>query len=227
MTEQKKGRKGGRKANQWSLVTFADIAAYLAKEGVSQTDFAKTVGVTSSTFHNWKTERCAPDEETQGKISALLTGKEVTVAKSKKTAAATKKITKVTARGSRGAGSSTLAALGGDAATDGDADTAVGKGKKKIKRKVKQADPKAPKAPKAPKEPKAAKEPKKTRKRRPWSVVTGAPALATNGNAVLEGWNDLRALAQFLKANDGRSPDDVKSVVEKLAAACKVAALFA
>ena len=51
MTTKKKGRKGGRKANKWSLVTFADIAAFLSSSGVSQTDFAKTVGVTSSTFH--------------------------------------------------------------------------------------------------------------------------------------------------------------------------------
>lgn len=208
MTSEKKGRKGGRKANLWSLVNFATIAAHLKETGTSQTAFAKAVGVTSSTFHNWKTGRCAPDEETQGKIVATIEGKEVPVAKKKKT----KKITKVTARGSRGSGSSTLAALG-------EGGPAVAKKVKKIKKKIKKAEAKAPAV-----TVQTAK-PVKQVKRRVRGVVRTAPA--TNGSGPLEDWKNLEALAEFLKANEGRTADDVKSAIDKINEAWKLAELFA
>jgi len=196
---KKKARKGGRKANQWSLIKFSDIAAFLAEHGLSQTDFAKAVGVTSSTFHNWKTNRCAPDEATQGKIAAVINGQEVSVPKKKKKS----KTKKVTARGSRGAGSNLLAALGG------------GKPAKSKTAKV-------------------ATKTKKVAKKRIGRVVR-KPRLATSANGSangyanggLEGWNELKSLAKFLKANKKRTADDVKNVVEQINAARQLAELFA
>ena len=216
MVESKAVRKGGRKANQWTSVAFADIAEYLANSGVSQLEFAKSVGVTSSTFHNWKTQRCAPDETTQERILAVLNGQEAsapkkeeeeTVAKKKAPKKVAKK--KVTARGSRGAASSLLAVIDGAAPT-----VSEGKPKKKVKKIVKKAKL-------------AASSPftGEVAKRKP-----GRPrkvAVASNGGGALSEWSNLGLLAQFLKDNKGRTAEDVKNVIEQVDEARRVANIFA
>lgn len=191
------GRKGGRKANQWTLVAFSDISEYLGKSGVSQTAFAKAVGVTSSTFHNWKTSRCAPDETAQSRISEIITGQEVLVTKQKTESK------KTTSRGSRGEGSTMLAALSGD----------TPKSEKKTRVSAKADDVEKP-------------------KKRVGGLVRKPRATAsTNGNGKLngglEGWNELKALARFLRANRRRSADDVKRIVEQINAAREIAEIFA
>ena len=103
-------RRGGRKKNEWTLVTQKQVLGYIASKGLQNKTFAEHLGVTNSTFHNWKNGRCAPDEEIQGRIKALIDGKEtIIVAKKSKTNKG-----KAT-RAPRGAGSSTLAALTGSA----------------------------------------------------------------------------------------------------------------
>jgi DNA-binding XRE family transcriptional regulator len=52
-----------------------EITRHIAQKGLSQSEFASTLGVTNSTFHNWKNGRCAPDTSTQHRIAALLSGK--------------------------------------------------------------------------------------------------------------------------------------------------------
>ena len=118
-------RRGGRKKNKWTLVTFVQLNGFIDLKQHTQKAVAAHLGVTNSTFHNWKNGRCAPDEEVQGKIKALIDGKEkITVTK--------KKAKKKSKRAPRGAGSSTLAALAGKT-TAGERKPVVPRKAKKVK----------------------------------------------------------------------------------------------
>jgi len=69
-------RKGGRSANKWSVVKWAEIEKFLEEKELTQARFSSTLGITGSTFHNWKKKRCAPDPATQQSIRDLIDGKE-------------------------------------------------------------------------------------------------------------------------------------------------------
>ena len=58
--------------NTWTLVKFKDISKFLESNEVSQIKFAQTLGVSNSTFHNWKGGRSTPDEEMQQKILDVI-----------------------------------------------------------------------------------------------------------------------------------------------------------
>jgi len=130
-------RRGGRKSNDWTVVQFKDIETYIEEHGLSKLGFARALGVTNSTLHNWKNGRCAPDEAMQMTVKNMLEAappEGAAKAKAKGGARA--------ARAPRGAGSQTLSQLR-------EAGPAPAKPEK------------APKAAKAPKPPKPPKTPKK------------------------------------------------------------------
>jgi DNA-binding XRE family transcriptional regulator len=196
-------RKGGRKKNEWTLVTLDELIAYITKSGLTQNAFAQSLGVTNSTFHNWKNGRCAPDESIQGKIRALIDGKKENEVPDKQT--------KTEKRG-RGTKSSTLAALGGGKPAKA-AKKAAKKTKKKVSKKAKKAK-------------KTAKKVSKKTKATVQKTVKKAKAV-TNGNGVhvdLASWNELEALGQFVKANPGKSSGEIASL---LGTVSRVAAIFA
>ena len=110
MAKAKVARRGGRKKNEWTVVSLKQLLGYISAKELKQKTFAAHLGVTNSTFHNWKNGRCAPEEPVQVRIKALIDGKEkITVAKKK--TKAQKKVSR--SRAPRGASSSTLAALTG------------------------------------------------------------------------------------------------------------------
>lgn len=158
-------RKGGRQANKWSVVKFSEIAKFIKDKSVAQTAFSKAVGVTNSTFHNWKNKRCAPDPATQQQIRDVLDGK--TVIPEKEPAARSGKT-----RAPRGAGSQTLAQLeeaGGTKAAVAAPARTTGKKRKTV-------------------------------------VANGNGA---NGS----GWRELKLLGEFIRANDGKTADDLHQAV--------------
>ena len=194
MAKAKAPRRGGRKKNEWTLVTLAQLLGFIEMKELKQKTFAAYLGVTNSTFHNWKNGRCAPDEEVQGKIKALIDGKEkITVAK-KKTAKKAKK-TKAT-RTPRGATSSTLASLTGGGAS--------ASAKKKAKKKAKKIA-------------------KKVRRGRVGPKAKAAATLNGNGSGMsLDDWNELKLLGQFVRANQGRSVGEMRDVLGLLTTASEI-----
>jgi DNA-binding transcriptional regulator YiaG len=166
-TAKKPPRKGGRQANKWTLVKFLEIKQFLEEKKVAQTRFSATVGVTNSTFHNWKNKRCAPDPATQQKIRDVLDGK---------TPLAPETVPKSSGRPRtpRGAGSQTLAAL------EDESGAPIRPAKAKAKAKAARA--------------------KKT------------PSPNSNGGAG-SGWEDLTLLGQFIRANEGRSAQELHQAV--------------
>lgn len=85
------------KKNEWTKVSFEDIVDFITREEISKISFARKLGITNSTFHNWKNGKSVPDEPMQEKIAAMIgtkTGKGKGKAKAaslddlKKTAAA-------------------------------------------------------------------------------------------------------------------------------------------
>lgn len=203
-------RRGGRKKNEWTLVTLDDLMKFIDTQGLTQNKFAKTLGVTNSTFHNWKNGRCAPDEAIQGKIKALIDGKEKIDVSDNKTDNENKAKT-------RGTKSSTLAALG----KKGKGKTTK-KAKKKTKKKVTKALEKGGSS-----RPKVEKALKKTKKKAAKKAKATKPVLNGNGNGAYfdpSAWNELEALGQFVKANPGKSPEEI---AELLGTVSRVAAIFA
>lgn len=170
-------RKGGRTANKWKAVKFNQISKFIKEHGVSQIAFAKAVGVTNSTFHNWKNNRCAPDDATQETIRALISGETQMPEQ-----APSKRGGKP--RAPRGAGSQTLAELekkGSKKAST--ASTSVKKTKTKTKTKAASSNGNG------------------------------------HGNGHSSGWSELGLLGQFIRANEGRSVEDLHNVVTTVAEA--------
>lgn len=192
-------RRGGRKKNEWTLVTLDELLEFIDTQGITQNKFAKTLGVTNSTFHNWKNGRCAPDESIQGKIRALIDGKEKIEVSEKKTETTAKKKT-------RGGKSSTLAALG--------------KGKKATQKAAKKVTKKVAKAAKKTKK-KAAKASKKTKR----TAKKAVPVANGNGaHLSFEDWNELEALGQFVKANKDKSVGEMQTLLGTLSRVAKIMA---
>lgn len=200
MATVKAPRRGGRKKNKWTLVSLKQLLGYIAVNEIPQKAFAAHLGVTNSTFHNWKNGRCAPDELVQGKIKDLIDGKDQINMAKKKTGA----------RAPRGSGSSTLAALtGGGSKTTKKVAKKAGKKKKKKVKKVK----------------KVAKKKKVTKvKKKRGRVTTRKPApVASNGNGNgLGDWNELEALGQFVKANVTKSPTEIGELIGTLKTAAQI-----
>lgn len=63
--------------NTWKFVTFDEIVDYIDQEEIAQITFARNLGVTNSTFHNWKNGTSVPDDDMQLKIAKVV-GKEFT-----------------------------------------------------------------------------------------------------------------------------------------------------
>jgi DNA-binding XRE family transcriptional regulator len=189
----KKERRGGRKKNEWTKVKLETILGFLKYYSIKQKDFAAHLGVTNSTFHNWKNGKCAPDEEVQVKIQDLIANKEtITVAK--------KKAKTAKSRAPRGAGSSTLAALTGS--------TPKTQTKKKTKKKTAKASKKA--------------KAKKKAKKRGRVVRTAAKADVPETTSVISGWNEIESLGNFLKANPDRSAFEVSELISNLQAVARL-----
>ena len=227
-------RRGGRKANEWTAVTLDEILGFLSEMGITQSAFAAHIGVTNSTFHNWKKGKCAPDEDTQGKIRSLIDGenytKEIQVVKKKGPSKAPAK---------KGRGGSLLSLL--DSKKLGATRAASTKTKKKAKKAAAKAV--APKKAKVavaeasglasllgssvngtaktrvkkkrgklvvsavkPKAPKA-KKPRAKKK---------APSKAPKAKKVASTeWTGLKDLGKFLRANPGKSGADIAALIEQ------------
>jgi DNA-binding transcriptional regulator YiaG len=196
MTAVKAPRRGGRQKNKWTMITLKRMLGWIAANEIPQKAFAASLGITNSTFHNWKNERCAPDEDVQGKILDLINGMEnITMANGN--------------RAPRGAGSSTLAAL-------------TGSGKKKTKKKTK-----AKVAKKKKKTKKVAKKKIKKIKKKVGRVRSTKPRAkakaSSNGNGFgLDGWDNLEALGQFVRANEDRSLEEIGALVGTLQKVSKI-----
>ena len=200
MAKKKAKQQGGRKANEWKLVTFVDIEKFLKKAGASQLGFAKAVGVTNSTFHNWKNGRSAPSEEVQKKIKKVIKGK---IALPEPKSPVKTKLAQRRASAAAPAGK-------------------LSRKKKKAKRRVrghsgildKLPDPKD----EVPKKPKKAQERRKKKtkkaKKRKTPLVRRRPTTSDNGE-----WTELGLLGQFIRANTGRTVDEFMGIVSTVAEA--------
>lgn len=58
--------------NEWSLITFDDIAEYIERQEIAQIRFSQDLGITNSTFHNWKSGKSIPDDAMQAKIAKMI-----------------------------------------------------------------------------------------------------------------------------------------------------------
>ena len=85
---------GASRKNEWTLVTFENIREYIEQNQISQLAFTRELGITNSTFHNWKNGKTTPDLDDQGKIHALLVGKPGGTKVAKKKTAKKKAVTK-------------------------------------------------------------------------------------------------------------------------------------
>jgi len=197
----KNERRGGRRPNSWSTVTWDQIEEHLNKPDMTNSAFIAAVGTTASSFHNWKKGKNAPDLQTQERIQAVLQGKAVQPVE-KETKMAKKKT-----RASRGSGSSLLASL------KGGAEKVVTEVKKKAtKKKIKKAKKAVEKV--AAVVEKAAAPPKK-RGRKPGPRAKKASPTAKKNGAIDNGaWAELGLLKQFITANGGKSPEQLRGVLE-------------
>lgn len=59
---------GKTKKPKWSLVTFAKIEKWRVKLGLSKSGMAEALGVTNSTFHNWRRGTTVPHPNQQEEI---------------------------------------------------------------------------------------------------------------------------------------------------------------
>jgi len=220
-------RRGGRKANEWTSVSLEEILLYLSEAGMTQSRFATSVGVTNSTFHNWKKGKCAPDEDTQGKIRDLIDNytTETQVVKKKGPSKAPAK---------KGRGGSLLSLLDSKKLGATRASTA---GKKK---KTKKAKAKAPKkaakkvaglasllggsvngAAKAPAKKKRGKlvvssvKPKAPKAKKPRASKKAAAKAPKARKAAATEWTGLKDLGKFLRANPGKSGADIAALIEQ------------
>lgn len=197
---QKTEKKPGRKPNEWTLLTFPDVAKHLSDRGIPVTEFAKTIGVSNQTFHNWKSGRCAPTEGTQRKILGAIQGvlpeeadmtQEMTAAPIKAAKRKTAKRKDAPTKATRGKGSVTLAAL--SAAAPSAEDTAAVQVPGKVGRRP---------------GPRKAAPPAKT--------VKAAKAHGTNGAAHLSptSWAELGTLGAFLRANPDKTREQVAEIID-------------
>ena len=206
--------KTGRKPNTWKLLKFADIADHLTKAGTPVTQFVKTIGVSNQTFHNWKNNRCAPAVEVQQRIKdtieGILPGEKTDMAKTTSApeapAATTKKKTKKsTKKAARGKGSVSLAALA-------EAAPVAGKDFESVAVIIDVTKAKKKKAGRRP-------GPRKATALTTVAKVTrkAAPkARGTNGtsSASPTTWSELSTLGIFLRANPGKSREELAGVID-------------
>lgn len=62
------------KAPAWTLTSLEDISQFMERREMSALDFAKLVGVSNSTFHNWKRGKSVPRAHKQEIILRRMEG---------------------------------------------------------------------------------------------------------------------------------------------------------
>lgn len=249
--KEEETKTAGRKPNRWTAVTLEEILVFLAEsDTLNQSTFAKAVGVTPTTFYNWKKKRCAPDTTTQERMRELIysTGFKFTKTSTKETTVANSG-----KKGARGTSSSILDRI---TKSSGPKSRAKSKAKQAKPAKAKQAKPAKPAKPakkakpvkeakaadsakakrgpgrprkavaaalEAPKrrgrppgsknKPKAAVPAKKSPPKKPAARKPRRASTNGTGNGGLDlGWAELGSLVTFLKANQGRSTDDLAQI---------------
>lgn len=60
---------------EWSIVTVKQIEAFRRERGLTVAQFAKLLGTTATSVHNWRRGQNVPSLRTQEKIRALLDAK--------------------------------------------------------------------------------------------------------------------------------------------------------
>ncbi|MDC3379492.1 helix-turn-helix domain-containing protein, partial [Planctomycetota bacterium] len=70
-TKKKSKKRDGRKP-VWELLQAADLEAFRTGNGLSKLAFAKKLGVTNSTYHNWVRGTSVPSKPAQQRLVASI-----------------------------------------------------------------------------------------------------------------------------------------------------------
>jgi len=62
----------GRAKNEWSVITFSDIAAWQTKHNLGISALCRVIGISNATFYSWKKGSFAPATHTQRKILNII-----------------------------------------------------------------------------------------------------------------------------------------------------------
>lgn len=210
--------------NEWTLVTFEDIAQYIESEEIAQITFAKDIGVTNSTFHNWKNSKSVPDEAMQERIAGKIGKKRAKV--TKKVAKASKVAKKV----GKKVGKKTTKKAGDtlDDLVDTNSKRATRAAKKtgkkpgpkpkatKAKSNKKKTKATKPAAAKPGPKPKVAKKAPVKRGRKP-KLKMGANGVHANGTASVS--ERAYLIGRYMDGNGVRSVDEFGQLIERVTTA--------